>query len=86
MFILVLLNLYVILNDLPIPEYGKLLLHSGLLLGCHIELMQCRMYVLHYLEEVIGETNMNVGTVNELIQSLLIHFLIIMRQEYYFIM
>jgi hypothetical protein len=84
--VLMLLHMYIFLYDLPISENSELLLQGRLLLSSDIQFVQCRMDVLHHLEEVVRKTDVDIGTVDELIQSFFIHLLVVVTQEYYLIM
>lgn len=64
-------RLYVMFNDLLVPENRELLLDIWLLLVSYVKLMQSSMDVPHHRKQIVGETDVQVGTLNELVQGII---------------
>lgn len=70
MFNMILLN--ILFNNVFIPEDSELLLQAWLLLLSNIKLDQRSMNVFEHFEKVVRECNMNVWTVDKLVQRVFI--------------
>jgi hypothetical protein len=68
MFVVHVVLLDVLLNDVLITEYGELLLQGGFLLLSDVKFNEGRVDVFHHFEQIEGEGDVNGWTVDEFVQ------------------
>lgn len=81
MLCLELLGLDVVFNNILVPEDSELLLDGGFLFAGNVQLMEGGVNVLHHLEKVKGETDVQARRTNELGDGFFKQLFVVVRNE-----